>query len=237
MISTRIDLGIALAALAGLAGCDRSSSPNSATGPLVPTGRTQTTRVETPSEKSYRLLPKIVRSGTRTNLAPPLLRVDEKLGFGIELVLRKPGESRAPTASELAAIEALGTPIPKILARNLSRYLTDPPPELDVMQGTGGEKSRIYRLIIDFPGRESLILLPQLWTRFAEQDHRKICMALPMRTRLLILPRDDKKLLRELAPTLAQEYHESGDPICDRYIFLEDGKLVAGPSFASLAKH
>jgi len=235
MISTRIDLTIAVAAIVALSACDRSSSNTNATGPLVPQATAPPEPVETPSEKSYRLLPRIVPSGSRTNLVAPLLTVAEKLGFGIELQLRKPGESRAPSPAELAEIQALGRPIPELLARNLRRYLTDPPPELDVIQATGGVQTRIYRLRIDFPGRESLILLPELWQRFAEQDKRRVCMAMPTRNRLMILPRDDAELLRKLASTFDTQYRKGVEPICGHYIFLDNGGLVAGPSFASLA--
>ncbi|MFQ5505563.1 MAG: hypothetical protein ACE5F1_12300 [Planctomycetota bacterium] len=207
--------------------------------------RRQAGPTETPRERSHRLVPRLERGGPVDQLEAPLLRLDKKLGIGVRLVLRSPGESKVPSTEELDEIRDLGRPMAEILHRNLSALMKRHKPELTGVGSPGS--TAVYGLDLEIPGYEAILLLPAFWDFLKAMLREDACVALPERSTLLVLqkslampPPDSsparQELLAKMADLLDRRYRNGADPLVDRFIYLEKGKLEAGPAFRDLIR-
>ena len=194
---------------------------------------------ESPEELSYRLRPRLVASPDGSGdleipATAPLLALDRGLQLGILLVLRRPGGDEVPGKDELEKIRALGKSLPEILARNLRQLLSDKP--APVLKPIASVKTglRAAQLMVDRPGIEALILLPEFWDLLEEKYfQRKVVLALPGRNKVWFYPAEETELLDSLLQSHFAMHRDSGDPLCKFYIVRKDGRLLPGKRFTA----
>jgi len=206
-------------------------------------GKKAAKKPETPEEMSYRLRPRLLQSpdGSGDLLIPPdapLLALDKRLGIGVVLVLRHPGGDELPSKDQLAKILALGKSLPEVLARNLRQLMNNKPRPVLQQTGTVESGPTSAQLIVDRPGIEALVLLPEFWD-LLETTHlqRKLALAMPGRNTVWFYPADEKQLLDSLSPLHFEMYRSSGDPLCASYILRDGDRLVPGKRFAPAEKN
>ena|GEM_PF-6421464 len=185
---------------------------------------------ETIRQKSYRLFPILEQGGLPDWTAPPLLVPDPALKLGGRLILREPGANRTPSPRDLAKFEALGKPLPEILARNLRLML--PNTEIRAIGKPGG--ARFLFIDTSLFGIESLVLLPDFWDLCSETLGGEVLMALPDRSMFTVFRERDQALLEGFAPRYRKLHKNGADPLLPCFLARKEGRLQAGLSFEAL---
>lgn len=238
MMSTRNRASdLLLLACVGVWGCAEAEPPVEVETPAIAKRASKKTlrKPETARELRHRLIPRIVAGGKQPAWDVPLLRFDAELGLGVTSILRRTGHHRPPTEQERHAIASLGEPLGRTLRRNLGRMLREA--ELKAYLGADSTQAGCLYLETELPGVEACILLPELWDHVQKALKTEAWLALPDRGHCYFVPADPSPMVRRMAKELfAGWYAEGSDPLCDRMIVRHGNLLVAGPSFAQLAR-
>lgn len=203
-------------------------------------GEGQEAEEETIAQLAYRLRPRlelaVPSSGAPAQNLSPLLDLAQDTPLRARTVLGYGGTEKLPSSKQLAAIEALGTPIASRMAENLKNLQRqDPPlnPEVIVM----GDSIGAFKIPIDRPGAEALLLLPEIWDalRASMKEKRPLLAALPSRSRLFFVV-DEPKNIKAWGKALQEMHGDASEPMCDRFLQRKNGALVPGKTFAEAAK-
>jgi hypothetical protein len=192
-----------------------------------------TNRQEEPaSSVRFRLWPRLQSGAPDVPPGEGLLSPAD-LGFGVAPSVRRFGENRPATASELTEVERAGHGLGAVYRSNLARAATEA--NLLTVGGEGSGGSRFLYLDTSQPGIESLVLLPEVWDAARRAlGGREPWLALPDRQHCRFLAAGPWRLPIEMAPELATWHREGAEPLFDCLLRREAGRLRAGPRFADL---
>lgn len=198
---------------------------------------------ETAQERAYRLLP-ILEPGQAPegeerflSAGPGLLEFEKGLGMRKRLILRRVGENRIPTPEDLKEIrENAGKALTEVCARNLREMLRQRIEQQAIIAVAGQENAAPTMLISKSPpfGMHSLLLLPEFWDFFERQLGGPAWAFAPTRQHLWILRRDREAALPEAAELGHKVYTQGAEPLFDRFVGRQGGRLIGGPRFAEL---
>lgn len=186
---------------------------------------------ETAAQLSYRLRPHLELAdpseGHPEQDLAPLLSLTKETPLRVRMVLAYGGIEKIPSSKELREMEALSTPIWTRVAENLKNLQRQDPPIRPKVFAID-KKISAYKVPIDRPGAEALLLLPELWE--ALDFGKPLVAALPDRGGLFFIV-DEPENIKTWALTLQEIMGQASNPMCDRFLLRKDGKLLPGKTF------
>jgi hypothetical protein len=189
---------------------------------------------ERDGEARYRIWPMLTPGAPDV---PPSARLlsPADVGFGVTPFIRRFGENRLATASELADLERAGHDLGTLYRTNLARAAAEANLLTVGDEERGG--SRFLYLDTSQPGIESMVLLPEVWDAARRAlGGREPWLALPDRQHCRFVAAGPWRLLIEMAPELATWNREGAEPLFDRLLQRQAGRLRAGPRLADLTE-
>ena len=189
----------------------------------------------TAREIQQALLPRVARA-SETNKAgfdggAKLLSLDPRLGLAIEPVLDLLGEYRRASPKELERVAAITKDLRAAYYGRLAKLV-----QAADIRAIGESEAAFYDVLLNRPGIESLLLLPEFWDSLEKVVGGPVWMALPDRQHLRVFRGRIDSVLRHMASDFVKWSRESSEPLGKTMILREGKKLVPGPSFEKLAK-
>jgi hypothetical protein len=177
----------------------------------------------------------------RFNLLPflrrPVANEDESLlvesgpaGLALEYRIDWPGGSATVRRDWL---RAWGVDVPRV-AREARRNLIQRHARLPLVKVRTDDGSSVLQLEGNSPYQQSLVLLDVFWDKIAAEHvtQGEPLVAIPDRSRLIVLGSAETDLIAALGPTLREFYRDSSESLLDRFLRRDErGAVVAGPPF------
>jgi hypothetical protein len=177
----------------------------------------------------------------RFNLLPflrrPVASEDEALlvlsgpaGLALEYRIDWPGGSATVRRDWLLA---WGVDLPRV-AREARRNLIQRHARLPLVKVRTDDGSSVLQLEGSSPYQQSLVLLDVFWDKIAAEHvtQGEPLVAIPDRSRLIVLGSAETDLIAALGPKLREFYRDSSESLLDRFLRRDErGAVVAGPPF------
>lgn len=190
------------------------------------------------AQLSHRLRPRLEVStpgdGNDAQKMNPLLGLAKDTPLRTRIILGYGGSEKLPSDKQLTAIEALGTPLWERIAENLANLQNREPRILPEVIVLDNRRVSAFKVPMDRPGAEALILMPELWDAFMKYE-KPLVAALPSRDNLFFII-DEPANIKTWALTLQEVMSKASDPMVDRFLRRKDGMLVPGQTFLEASR-
>mgnify|MGYP006921591022 CR=1 FL=1 len=193
---------------------------------------------ETVAQQSHRLRPRLEvcapGEGGEAQMMSPLLGLAKDTPLRARIVLGYGGTEKLPTSKQLRDFEALGMPLWKRISGNLADLQSKEPRILPEVIVVDNRRVTGFRVPVDRPGAEALILMPELWDAFMKYE-KPLVAALPSRNDLYFII-DEPDNLKTWGMALQEVMKKASDPMVGRFLRRKDGMLVPDQTFEEAAK-